>query len=224
MSAPATPQRPAARAGAARNEARRLWPAGGRRLKGRSAARPIEMRRDLARLPEPRFLGVAPWRLRWLSTGAMALMAVFGAVGLAAFFSGAPQTPPFGSAIAALALAGGLGGLAIFRPQDWRGWIVFAAVPGGLYLPGRGRRVVFVPWFSVLDIAGVDGQAKAGRGHVRLTLRLDRQNWSRLSRLLNIDGQEEVRSLALPGHGLSPDEAAARIAALQSHDPLAKAS
>ena len=91
----------------------------------------------------------------------MALPAVFGAASLAAGLwdglseSQGDMAPPR-AVIAAIALAGALGGFLVFRPQDWRNWIGFAATREGLYLPGRGRGVVFVPWanqyVSALDV------------------------------------------------------------------------
>jgi hypothetical protein len=181
-------------------------------------SRVIRARRDLATLPEPRVLAIAPLSLR----AGIALMAgcyvMLGAWRLAAVLTGVPGATSQEVTLALLTILLGVCMQAILKPWDWRAWVGFAVTSEGLYLPGRGRKVVFVPWLALVDIEPRYSRAGRPASSLRLTLRLDPQNWARVSRFARIehggDGEGRVRIFHLPTRSNEAGITAERIAEL----------
>jgi len=176
----------------------------------------IRLRRDLADLPEPRFVHVTP---AWLRAVAAALGAVLAFAGgwLCYVEVAALQTDWrwFGGGAAVL-MAGGFV-LRYVLTGDARDWIDIAAAEDGLYLPGRRKGVMFVPWPSVTGISVVRPPLLDGRlNRLKLTLRLPEEKWNGFSRFAPIAGEGEVRSYTVPALAAAGEDLAAAIMAV--HD------
>lgn len=192
----------------------------GRRRDRRPGPDVIRWRRDLARLSEPRYLAVTPRKLRagiamlaagYALLGAWRLFAVLAANPSAAI----PGSAALGDVPLALSIIGlGIVIQALFKPWDWTAWICFAATSEGLYLPGRRRAVVFVPWFDVVKIENAPTPRGRRCSAVRLTLSLDEQNWARLSRFARVEGEGQIRVFHLPTEFVRTAISGARIEAL----------
>lgn len=161
---------------------------------------------DLALLPEPRFIYSAP---KWLRAFTLCILLV-GAVLSGGILVQALGTD--GNIWVAIWSAGALLICLVVlingRPTDWRVWISLAASPDGLYLVGRKRRVIFVPWSDVEAIDIEQRVAYKGSGKfARLTLRLPEESWAQFGQLSSIKGSGEVRqyllsALCMPGEEL----------------------
>lgn len=171
--------------------------------------------RDLSELPEPRFIYDTPLWLRVFVFALAGLGAVLG-VGVIAQGAVAPAAgwPYLVAGTPVFAASAWL--LAVLRPGDWRRWIVLAADRSGLYLVGRRRRVVFVPWRDVHDIAVETRITGTGApSHARLRLTLPAETWPRLARLAAIEGDGTTRSYILPAVAMPGEEVAAALRVLR---------
>lgn len=175
----------------------------------------IRLRRELADLPEPRFLHVTPTWLRCVA----ALLAAFclligGGLGYIGLVAPGIDWITAASGLAALAA----GGLVICRVlfTDWRDWIDLAVTSDGLYLPGRGKGVVFISWPEVAAISVVRRPWLEGRlSHLKLTLRLPEDRWKSFSRFARIKGENPMRSYTMSALTASGEELAAGIQAIR---------
>lgn len=144
-------------------------------------------------------------------TALLALGAVLGFGLITMGLSGGGQGWPSVAAGAIAAAACG-GMLFVANPLDGRRWINLAADREGVYFVGRGRRIVFVPWERVVDIA-VETRvtAKGTHSHAVLSLRLADEVWPRLSRFAAIEGSGPVRRYTLPALAMPGDEVSAHL-------------
>jgi len=184
----------------------------------------MQQRRDLADLPEPRFLYVTPaWRRRRI----VALAAILAAAGAGLLYAGVagPGIAWGHAGLGAAALAAGGAALVLVVVADWRDWIDFAAAADGVYLAGRGMKMVFVPWSQVTGISVLRSAAMFGEtSRLKLTLRLPGEGWKQLSPLNRIVGDGEVRSFVSSTLAASGEELAAGIQSVRDrlapHLPL----
>lgn len=176
----------------------------------------IRQRRDLADLPEPRFLYVTPaWRRRRIVALALVLAAAGGAMLYAGLAS--PGIAWSHAGPGAGALAAGVFVLALIVKADWRDWIDFAAAADGVYLAGRGMNMVFVPWTQVSGISVLRSAAPFGEtSRLKLTLRLPAEVWKQFSRLNRIEGDGEVRSVVSSTLAASGEELAAGLQSVRA--------
>jgi hypothetical protein len=87
----------------------------------------VRVQRDLASLPEPRFIYTAPTWLRVFAAGLLIIGAVMGSgIAVNGFGDGGNLMAALGGVLAA-ALC--LSVLVFGRPTDWRAWINLAATP-----------------------------------------------------------------------------------------------
>lgn len=175
----------------------------------------IRLRRELADLPEPRFLHVTPTWLRCVAAMLAALcMLIGGGFGYLGFAASSIDWIAATAGLAALVA----GGLVVFRVlfTDWRDWVDLAVTTDGLYLPGRGKRVVFISWSDVAAISVVRRPFLEGRlSQLKLTLRLSEESWRRFSRFARIKGNSPVRSYTLSALTASGEDLAAGIQAIR---------
>jgi hypothetical protein len=173
------------------------------------------MQRDLAGLPEPKFLHDTP---PWLHVFVTVTAGFGGILGVGSILQG------MGDVAARWAYVG-LGALLcsacawfmfVLKPGDWRNWINLAADCRGLYLVGRGRQVIFVPWADVHKISvetRISGSGETTFARLRLTM--DDANWSRTSRFASIEGEGSTRDYILPSVARSGAEVAAQLKAFK---------
>ncbi len=179
----------------------------------------IRLRRELADLPEPRFLHVTPTWLRCVAATLAVLCVLIGG-GLGYFSYLGYVASDIDWVIAATGLAAlAAGGLVIVRVlfTDWRDWIDLAVTADGLYLPGRGKGVVFISWPEVAAISVVRRPVLEGRlSHLKLTLRLPEDRWKSFSRFARIKGENPLRSYTMSALTASGEELAAGIQAIRA--------
>lgn len=174
----------------------------------------IRDQRDLALLPEPRFISTAPAWLRRFAAGLLVVGALLGgSVSAVALVQGGGLFDVVGgAAVVTICLAV----LLLGRPTDWRVWINLAATPEGVYLVARARRVVFVPWRDVVEIAVERLATRRGiQGFARLTLRLPEQGWARFGNISAIKGSGAERRYLLSALGTPGDLLAAKLKAFR---------
>lgn len=176
----------------------------------------IRLRRDLADLPEPRYLHVTPTWLRRVVAGLAGVCVLTG--GAFGYFGYITSDIGWAYATSGLAVLAA-GGLVLFRVlfADWRDWIDLAATADGLYLPGRGKTMVFVSWLDVAAISVVRRPWLEGRlSHLKFTLRLSNDHWKSFSRLARIRGDSLVRSYSTSALTGSGEDLAAGIQATRA--------
>lgn len=183
--------------------------------------------RDLSDLPEPRYVYMTPFYFRVLVAGVFAFAAVLGSWALAqVLFAVAAPSAAGGSLqiMAAGALALLLCGAA-FRfcnPLDRQKWFRLALTRDGLYFPGRGSNLIFVPWSALVAVDVERWYGKGGEhSAARLRLDLDDQSWSRFGRAARIEGKGRVRRISVHVVDMTGDEIAARIRACRADSPAA---
>lgn len=165
----------------------------------------VREQRDLASLPEPRFICTAPPWLRRFTVGVL----VGGAfIGGAIEYNGLAQDGGVISIVGGLILVAiCLSVLVLLRPSDWRAWINLAATKDGLYLVALRHRVVFIPWQDVLEIGVEELQGRRTVRFLRLKMRLPEDGWAAFGKTSAIKGTGDVRqylhsAMTMPGDTL----------------------
>lgn len=174
------------------------------------AMQAIHTQRDLAGLPEPRFINAPPDWLRWFATGMLLCAAVFAGAACAVAIGNGNIFLAAGSALATgLCLA-----VVVYaRPTDWLSWVNLAATADGLYLVAQRRRVVFVPW---RDVVAISARRIAGPHlHAELTLRLPEETWAQFGNLSGIKGSGSVRRYALSALVMPGEELVGKLTAFR---------
>lgn len=175
----------------------------------------VGTRRDLADLPEPRFLHTTPEWLRIAIVGLAGLAVLIGAVACIGSIAGPGINIPV-LAAGLLAIAAGIFVLTRSNPLDWRDWINLAVTDDGLYLPDRDDHVIFVPWGDVTEISVIRRTTGNGpRSFVKLALRLPEPVWARMSRLARIAGEGVARTYTFPSLGIPGETLASEIQAFR---------
>lgn len=195
------------------------------RAQGLVSATSIHSRGDLTDLPVPHYLCVTPFWFRLFVAALMALAAVLVSVALAHVLLG-PATAHDADGSLQIAVRAVLAillcGLALrfCNPLDRGKWFRFALTRDGLYLPGRGASLVFVPWSALVAIDVERWYGKGGEhSAAKLSLDLDDESWSRFSRGARIAGKGRVRCISVHVVDMTGDDIAARIRACRADSP-----